>query len=84
MAKLSSFNVEGVEPTIDEIGASRQAFVALRSAADEALKQPVAERPDDLPPKWLEANGRLVRAIDKLSGQLESGAEPGRIPLSPK
>ena len=72
LAKLSSFTVEGVEPTIKEIEAGRQAFVTLRGAVDEALKLPVAERPNDLPPKWLEANGRLVRAIDKLAGQLES------------
>jgi signal transduction histidine kinase len=72
LAKLGSFRVAGVEPSIEEIGASRQAFVALRAAVDQALMQPATDGRESLPPQWLDANARLVRAIESLSSQLES------------
>jgi signal transduction histidine kinase len=72
LAKLSSFKLEGVGPTIEEIESSRQVFIALRAAADEALKNPVAGGREDLPPNWLEVNARLVSSIEALSSHLES------------
>jgi signal transduction histidine kinase len=72
LAKLSRFKVERVDATIEEIESSRQAFVALRAGADEALNNPAAGGREDLPPNWLEVNARLVRAIEALSSHLES------------
>ena len=84
LAKLSSFKVEGVESTIEEIGASRQAFVALRGAVDEALKLPVAERAASI---FLRSGskptaGSFVRSTCWPANWRVSSAGP--TPLSPK
>jgi signal transduction histidine kinase len=72
LTKLASVKVDGTERVIAEIWARREEFVALRVPVDQALHQPREERSEILQPRWLEANGRLVRAIDELSVRLES------------
>ena len=44
----------------------------MRGAVDSAVRLPRAQRPADLGPTWIETNGRLVDAIDRLSIHLDS------------
>ena len=71
LTKLTALKVDGIAPEIEEIATSRDAFVDLRSDADLALQQPKDKRPATLLAMWLASNGKLVNAIDDLSGRLE-------------
>jgi len=71
LRKLVAVDVPGIEPAIEEIRKSRDAIAELRQGVDEALQQPKDKRAADLGPNWLAANGKYVRAIDRLSSRLE-------------
>jgi signal transduction histidine kinase len=72
LAKLRAVTVDGVEPVIEAIVESRNALVQRRHEVDAALQQPKDRRPASLGEDWIEANGKLVRAIDRLSSRLET------------
>ena len=71
LQKLVVVGVQGIEPEIEEIRKSREAIAEVRRGVDEALQQPKDKRAQDIGPHWLVANGRFVRAIDRLSSRLE-------------
>jgi len=77
LAKLGAFHIEGIDPDIEKISRSREIVTTLRQDVDQALQHPLAERADTLLTSWIEANGTLVRAIDALSGPLESELSQG-------
>ena len=62
LVKLSAFKVEGADPRIEEIAANEKIFAVIRDEVDQALKQPLDSRDEDLIPRWVAANGRLVGA----------------------
>jgi len=82
LIKLARFTAGKIAPEIEEIGKSRDAFVALQRDADEALRQLKEKRSENLPEtwiasKWIASNGRLVRSLDALSNRLESDLSQG-------
>jgi signal transduction histidine kinase len=77
LRKLDAFEKNGAAAEIEEIVRSRDVFVAVRREVDHALQLPNDSRPEALSGTWFAANGRLVDAIDGLSGQLESDLSHG-------
>ena len=71
LAKLKGVTVDGVEPVIEELRESRDALNVLRGRIDSALQVPGDRRPASLGVEWIDANGKLFRAIEHLSGRLE-------------
>jgi signal transduction histidine kinase len=77
LSKLLRTGDGTVGPEIENIRSSYTAFAVLRPDADTAMKEPLADRPESLEPNWVEANGRIVAAIEDLSNRLESGLSQG-------
>ena len=72
LAKLAAIELSGSRPIRNEISESRKLFTTLRGETDTALKQPDARRSAALSANWIAVGGRLVRAIDSLSGRLDN------------
>ena len=70
-SRLTAVYSIGLQPRIDDIRASRDAFIALRREVDQALTQPKTSRSPALFTSWVAVTDRLVRAIDGLSNRLE-------------
>jgi len=77
LAKLVVLKPQGIGPELEEIKKSRELFALLRRDVDKALQQPKESRSENLLALWVAANTRLVRAIDALSGRLESELSHG-------
>ena len=77
LSKLSGIMTDGIDTATENIRKNRDAFSELRNEADRGLGLPLEKRDMALLPHWIAANGRLVRAINGLSGQLESELSQG-------
>src|SRR6266436_6128828 len=67
LAKLAPIAEGDTARAIAKIREGRKTLAALRDRVDEALHRPKDRRPSGLGSDWMDANGRLVGAIDDLS-----------------
>jgi len=71
-AKLGAKDPAGFTSGKGEVLKNWAAWTAMRHEADQALRQPLDQRSGDFHVRWVEANAKVVRALDQLSRQLEA------------
>src|SRR5207253_2211166 len=71
LAKLAAIAVGNTARASAAIRESRKTLAILRGQVDEALQRTKDQRTAGLDSDWMNANGKLVRAIEDLSGELE-------------
>jgi signal transduction histidine kinase len=71
LTKMAATASSDTWPAIEEIREGDNALNVLRGRIDLALQQPKDHRPGTLSADWIAVNGKLVRAIEHLSGRLE-------------
>jgi signal transduction histidine kinase len=77
LREITAMRVTGYQRLIDDIGSSRNLFGNLRRETDAALKAGDAGRSAELADKWIVANDRFVRDIDRLSDRLDDAFSDG-------
>jgi len=77
LAKLAPIAQGDTARAIVKIREGRKTLAVLRDRVDEALHHPKDRRSAGLGSDWMDANGRLVRAIDDLSAGLEREVSSG-------
>ena len=77
LAKLAPIAEIDTARAIVKIREGRETLAVLRDRVDEALHRPKDRRSAGLGSDWMDANGRLVRAIDDLSAGLEREVSTG-------
>ncbi len=72
LAKLASAHLDGSDAAVAAIRANHDRITELRQKTDEAVLQPLEQRPIALGPKWVADGGKFVDSIASLSDVLAS------------
>jgi signal transduction histidine kinase len=75
--RLATISIGDSEPAITGIREARSVLKDTRATVDAALQKPQNERPDDLRPRWVEAQIKIADAIVELATKLELDLSQG-------